>query len=189
MLSSGSLPLPVGQAGTDGVYAQSLGQKYGDYDPDTENTYAYVWVKNNSGGTLAAGDIVIAEFTDGVFAGNVTTTTTANNPNAIGIVPNEFGTNTVADDAYFALLVNGPGRPKFAQTTIVSTGPGGAALGTATTAGYAQLLTGTATGTAAPSTADVSTYVAAIVGRATATAGVTAAGQQGYAVIQCLAKV
>lgn len=188
MLSTSSLPLPVGESGTDGVYGQTIGQKFGAFDFDNENTYVYMWVKNNSGGTLAAGDAVVGEYSSGVFAGTVTTTTTANDPDIAGIVPIEFGSNTIANQAYFALLVNGPGRPKYAQTTITGTSVGNGALGTATTAGYVQPLTGTTTGTAAASTADVAAYANGYLGVAVDTAGVTAAGQKGYAVIRCLDK-
>lgn len=188
MFATSSLPLPVGSSGTDGVYAQSLGQKFGDFDFDNENTYVYMWVKNNSGGTLAAGDAVVMEYSSGLPTGGVTTTTTANDPDIAGIVPIEFGSNTIADDAYFALLVNGPGRPKYAQTTITATSVGNGALGTATTAGYVQPMTGTTTGTAAADTAALATYVNGYLGVAVDTAGVTAAGQKGYAVIRCLNK-
>lgn len=188
MLSTSSLPLPVGQSGTDGVYGQVLGQLFGDFSATNKNTYIYMWVQNNSGTTLAAGDAVVGEYSSGVFAGTVTTTTTANNPNIAGIVPNAFGSNTIANGAYFALLVNGPGRPKYATTAITQTSVGSGALGTATTAGYVQPLTGTATGTAAATTADVAAYANGYLGVAVDTAGVTAAGQKGYAVIRCFDK-
>lgn len=186
MFSVNAPPISVGVSDSNGALAQSLGQVYvyrsgtanTNTQPATELRY-YKMVRNNSGGTLSAGAAVIEQRTLGVRNGNVTTTTTAADSNYAGIVPGEFGTNTVASGDYFLLQIAGPGRPQFALTTTLNTLS--AALGTATTAGYMQPLIGTATGTAAATLQDIQAYLGANAGMASNTAAVTAAGQLGYA--------
>ena len=186
MFSTNAPSITVGVSDSNGALGQSLGMQY-IYRSGTASTNAqpatalriFKLVKNNSGGTLAAGAAVIEQRTAGVANGNVTTTTTAADPNYAGIVPHEFGTNTVASGDYFLLQVAGPGRPQFALTTTLNTLS--SALGTATTAGYMQPLIGTATGTAAATLQDIQAYLQANAGVATNTAAVTAAGQLGYA--------
>jgi hypothetical protein len=179
-------PISVGVSDTNGALAQALGQNYA-YRNGTDNTNSAPWtairgyklVFNNSGTTLAAGAAVVMQSTTGALNGYVTTTTTANDPTFIGIVPYEFGTATVAAASYFLVQTVGAGRPQLALTTTLNTLS--AALGTATTAGYMQPLVGTASGTAAATLNDVMAYILASGGRATNTAAVTAAGLHGYA--------
>ena len=186
MFSTNAPPITVGVSDSNGALGQLLGQQY-IYRSGTASTNAqpatslrvFKLVKNNSGTTLAAGAAVIEQRTLGVPNGNVTTTTTANNPDFAGVVPHEFGTATVASGDYFLLQVGGPARPQFALTTTLNTLS--SMLGTATTAGYLQPLIGTATGTAAATLQDVQAYIESGAGIATNTAAVTAAGQLGYA--------
>lgn len=178
-------PIDVGAADTNAALAQTLGQLY-RYRNSTASTNAAPWVGlrtyklcyNNSGGTLAAGAALVEQRTSGVPNGYVTTTTTVNDPNFIGIVPSEWGSNTVAAATYFLVQIGGAARPQMALTTTLNTLS--AALGTASTAGYMQPLIGTATGTAAATLNDVMAYIAAAAGVPTLTAAVTA-GALGYA--------
>lgn len=182
-------PIGLGQSDTNGALAQCLGQQYA-YRASTSlggtnltTLKVYRLVKNNSGGTLATGAALVESWTTGVRNGNVTTTTTVNDNAFAGIVPEEFGSNTVTTAAYFLMQVGGPGRPQFANTasTLTYTATCGGALGTASTAGYMQLVVGTATGTAAAVTNDIGAYLVAGLAIATNSAAVTAAGQLGYA--------
>lgn len=148
-----SPPIPVGQASTNGSLAQDLGQEYwlrgGASATSAVNTLrGYRLMYNNSSGTLAKGDVLIEERTSNVRNGYCNTTTTAGHPDLIGSVPNEFGSNTVAAASYFLVQIAGPGKAKFASTaaTIQSTLTGLTLMGTATTAGWAQLVSTDATG-------------------------------------------
>lgn len=189
MLTQNTPPIAVGESDTNGALAQCLGQNYVRRNQSSTvaqgTLLGYKLVKNNSGGTLAAGDALVIQRTSGVENGSVTTTTTANDPDWAGIVPAEFGSNTIANGAYFLMQTMGPGRPKFAQTAsnFTVTATGGSALGTATTAGYVQLIIGTASGTAAAVLNDVGAYITGNLfrARATNTTAVTAAGALGYA--------
>lgn len=179
-------PIDVGSASTNAALADALGQKYA-YRCNTSNSNdapftavrGYKLVKNNSGTTLNPGAAVVEQRTSGVPNGSVTTTTTANDPTFVGIVPYEFVGATVADQAYFLVQIAGPGRPQLALTTTLNTLS--ACLGTATTAGYMQPLVGTASGTAAATLNDVMAYIAANGGVPTNTAAVTSAGVVGFA--------
>ncbi len=184
-----SPPLTIGESDTNAVLAQSLGQQYFFRSGTSSTAQAltclkvYRLVKNNSGATLAAGNALVKELTTGFDAGTVTTTTTANDPLFAGIVPAEFGSNTVTIAAYFLMQIGGPGRPMFANTysNLTKTAINGGHLGTGTTAGYMQLSIGTATGTAAAVVNDIGPELAAGLAFATNSAVVTAAGQLGYA--------
>lgn len=178
-------PIILGQSSTNGSLAQALGQEYwlrgGVSSTSAVNTLrGYRLMYNNSGGTLAAGDVLIEERTTGVENGYCTTTTVAAHPDCCAIVPAEFGTNTVAAASYFLAQIAGPGKAKFASTAatyiVQTTVSASAAFGTATTAGYAQLIS-VATTTL---TLDlIGAYAEATLGRLTNSAVVTAAGQLG----------
>ena len=182
-------PINVGEqdTSTSSGLVQNLGMQMVYWSPLTSATASgarkvvlrgYQLVQNNSGTTLAAGAAVIAEDTLGVRNGKVTTTTSTNDATWLGVVPQEFGTNTVANQAYFLLQVAGPGRVQAANTAtnLTETAAGGALLGTATTAGYVQLLYATGTGTAAATLQDVANYVAGALAIATNTVSATAVG-------------
>ncbi len=180
-------PLLVGQASTNGSLKQDLGQEYwlrgAATAADTSPSFTlrgYRLMYNNSGGTLAAGAVLIEERTTGVENGNCNTTTTATHPDACGIVPAEFGSNTVAIGAYFLIQIAGPGKAQFASTAttyiVQTTVSASAAFGTATTAGYAQLISVATT----LLTLDlIGAYGEGTLGRLTNSAVVTAAGSLG----------
>jgi len=178
-------PIAVGQSDTNGALAQVLGQSY-IFRGGVSSTSAVVCVRgyklvyNNSGTTLAAGATLIEERTLGVRNGNVNTTVVAAHPDAAGIVPADFGSNTVAAGSYFLMQTSGPGKARFASTaaTYIAalTSTASLALGTATTAGYAQLLS---IATTAATLADLGLYLGATMAVMTNSAVVTAAGQLG----------
>ncbi len=180
-------PIPVGQASTNGSLKQDLGQEYWLRGAATANDSSpsftlrgYRLMYNNSGATLAAGAVLIEERTSGVENGNCNTTTTAAHPDCCGIVPAEFGANTVAIAGYFLVQIAGPGKAQLASTAatyiVQTTVSASAAFGTATTAGYAQLISVATT----LLTLDlIGAYSECILGRLTNSAVVTAAGQLG----------
>lgn len=170
------LPLSVGVSSTNAELATKLGELYEKTDAGTSGTKLYRLVKNNSAGTLSANFVVVTGYTSGVPNYKVTTTTTAKSTDVCGVVPSDFGSNTIADQAYFLLQVHGYATPLFANTSLTNTAAV-LALTTATTAGYCQ----------AVSTVTAQGYdQMAAFGRATNSAAVTAAGQAGQAVIQGL---
>lgn len=184
-------PIGVGQADANGNSFSVLGEQYRTRVAVTTGgpltvLKAYKMVKNNSGGILTAGMALIEQYTNGAPNGLVTTTTTVSDPAWAGIVPAEFGSNTVAANAYFLMQIAGPGRPQFAHTAsiVTATASNGAALGTASTAGWVQLLIGTATGTAAGTLNDVGIGITACLGMATNSAAVASAGALGYAILR-----
>jgi len=190
-MSLNQLPITVGASDTNGMLAQDLGQQYVVRSGTSTTSVGlvanklYRLVYNNSGGTLAAGAALIEQRTDGCRNGKVTTTTQVNNPYFAGTVPAEFGSNTVAAASYFLMQIGGNGKAQFANTEATLVAPTTATntqvwiLGTATTAGYMQMLTGTATGTAAAVLADIGFYLGGAGALTTQTVAVTAAGQLG----------
>lgn len=181
-------PIPVGASDTNGSLAQDLGQEYffrgatsATGGPVTVRGYRLVY--NNSGATLAAGAAVVEQMTLGIRNGYVTTTIVSNDPSYVGHVPSEFGTGTVAIAAYFLVQISGPGKGQFANTVATLVAPttdtACGMLGTATTAGYVQLLNKTATGTAAATINDIGALIQATLSFTTQSAAVTAAGQLG----------
>lgn len=189
-------PIAVGDSDTNGLLAQDLGQLY-HYRSGTTSTTTpqaaltcmklYRLVKSTSATALGAGAALVEGYTSGCRNGTVTTTTVANDPTYAGHVPAEFGSNTIAVSAYFLMQVGGPGKQKFANTeaTLVAptTDTACSFLGTATTAGYVQLLNKTATGTAAATINDIGALMAAGLALTTQSAAVTAAGQLGTTVM------
>lgn len=175
-------PITVGEqdASTSSVLVQLLGTQSVFWSAISAGTAkvvlkGYRIVQNNSGATLAAGTALVEQETSGARNGKVTTTTVANDPNFAGTVPAEFGTNTVGIGAFFLMQIAGPGSFRAAQTTWTETSAS-VILGTATTAGYVQPVTGTATGTAAAVLNDIAAYIAGGLAIATNTVAATGAG-------------
>ena len=176
-------PLLLAQSDTNGSLAQDLGQAY-IFRGGVNSTSAVVCLRayrlvyNNSGATLPAGAVLIEQRTNGVRNGNVTTTTTAAHPDVCGSVPAEFGTNVVAIGSYFLMQISGPAKVQSASTAatyiVQVTATANSVFGTATTAGYAQLIS-VATTTL---TLDlIGAYQSASLGKFMNSAVVTAAGQ------------
>lgn len=190
-----TFPITIGTSDTSGMLAQDLGQHYFVRGAVSTSSVALVATKtyrlvfNNSATTLNAGAALVEQRTSGMRNGYVTTTTTTNDPYFAGVVPTEFGTSTVLASAYFLMQIGGPGKAQFANTEATLNAPATVTntavfiLGTATTAGYLQLLTATATGTAAPLMNDIGFYMAAGMAITTQTVAMTAAGQQGSIVL------
>ena len=181
-------PISIGVSDTNGSLAQTVGQEY-FFRGGTSSTGApvtlrgYRMVYNNSGTTLAAGAALIEQMINGIGNGNVTTTVIANDPSYAGHVPSEFGSATVAAASYFLMQISGPGKGQFSNTAATLVAPttdtACGMLGTATTAGYVQLLNKTATGTATATINDIGALIQATMGFTTQSAAVTAAGQLG----------
>lgn len=181
-------PISVGVADTNGALAQALGQEYffrgatsATGGPVTIRGYRLVF--NNSGATFAAGAALVEQLTLGISNGYVTTTVVSNDPGYAGHVPSEFGSVTVAIAGYFLMQISGPGKGQFANTVAILVAPttdtACGMLGTATTAGYVQLINKTATGTAAAVINDIGALLQATMSFTTQSAAVTAAGQLG----------
>ncbi len=195
MTSTNQLPINVGASETSGLYAQDLGMQYVVRSGTSTSSVGPVCLKiyrlvyNNSGGTLAAGTALIEEFTTGCRNGYVNTTTVANHPSWAGIVPAEWGTGTVPAASYFLMQVAGPGKARYANTevTLNAGAPGTntttGMLGTATVAGYVQLVTGTATGTVAAVLNDIPFYLNGALAFTTQTTAATAAGALGTCIL------
>lgn len=171
------LPIAVGQSSTNADLATKLGEIYEVSNSDGSGPDIYRLVKNNSAGTLSKNQVLVTGFLLGVPTYKVTTTTTAANPAVCGVVPVDFGSNTIADQAYFLLQISGSSTPNMANTSVSNTAAV-VSLGTGTTAGYCQHVVTTVTAQGYDS--------AAAFGIATNSAGVTAAGQPGTALLQGL---
>lgn len=78
------------------------------------------WMKNNSGGTLRAGDVVVSDVT-GVLA---TTTTTASDAAVVGVVGAIAGTldssDTFAANVEMPVVIYGPARINIAANTVAA---------------------------------------------------------------------
>ncbi len=171
------LPIAVGTSSTSADLATKLGELYEKSNSDGTGAKLYRLVKNDSATTMAANYVVITKQVLGVPSYKVNTTTTANHPLVCGVVPSDFGSNTIADQAYFLLQVSGPctflcGNLTTSNTAAIT------ALGTATTAGNGQTVTVTGTSTIYDA--------AAVFGKATFSAIVTAVGVASTGIIEGL---
>lgn len=171
------LPLSVGTSSSNASFANNLGELYEkvDYSTATPVSKLYRMAQNNSSGTLSKNQVLVTGLTSSKPNFKVNTTVVAANVLRCGVVPSEFGSNTIADQAFFLMEVSGPTTPNFAFTTMSNTCPL-VSLVTATTAGYCQPVQSTTTG--------VIYDAAAIFGVAINSTLVTAAGQPGYAILQ-----
>lgn len=175
MANNNALPIDIGVSDTNANLAQLLGEVFVKGTLGSPGYRAFLMVKNASGGTLSKNQVLVRTTdTSGSPGWGVTTTTTANDQDVIGVVPSDFGSNTIAANAYFLLQVGGYCTPNFANTSLTRTTNAGGALATATTVGYCQSYT---------AATDAATVLATAIGKATNTAGVTAAGAPGTALL------
>ncbi len=171
------LPIAVGTSSTNADLATKLGEIYEKASSDGSGVKLFRLVKNDSATTMTSNYVVITKYVLGVPSYKVTTTTTANNPAVCGVVPADFGSATIADQAYFLLQISGAAAFLCGNlTTSITTAL--TALGTATTAGNGQTVTITGTSTIFDS--------AAAFGKATFSAVVTAIGLSSTCIIEGL---
>lgn len=170
------LPLTPGQSSTSAVYAGTLGEVYEVGATGSPGWKLYRMVKNGTT-VLSKNMAVVTALTAGSPTWVVDVTTTANDQNRCGVVPSDFGSNTIAAGAYFLVQIAGLGTPNFANTSLTRTTTGAGLLGTATTAGYVQAFT---------AATDAVVVIGSYLAQATNSAGVTAAGQPGTAWLEGL---
>lgn len=130
MLSENVLPLPLGQKSTNATITALLGQVYFD----SANNRAFKLVQADT--TLLPSQVVVDVYSSGSPNGHVTTTTTRNDPAAAGVVPTAY--TTIASGDNFWLQISGSVTVIPADSLITNTAAQ-RAMGTATTAGAAQL--------------------------------------------------
>ena len=171
------LPLSVGKSSTNADLATKLGELYEKPNAGSPGAKIYRLVKNGSSGTLTKNQLLITGLTLGVPTWVVTTTTTARLTTVAGVVPADFGSDTIADGAYFLLQVDGPALVNMALTTSSITSAI-TALTTSTAAGMAQEIATTST----PTIYDQG----AVFGKAMASGSMSTAGTAAACIIQGL---